>query len=826
MQRLPIDDVLSALLQTLAQYRGAVLRAEPGAGKTTRVPLALLDQSWLAGKRIIMLEPRRLAARAAASYMASALGEPVGRQVGYRVRMDSQVGPETRLEVITEGVLTRMLQDDPALEGVGLVIFDEYHERSLQADLGLALCLDAQQGLREDLKLLVMSATLEGEAVARLLGNVPVITSEGRSYPVDIRYGTRPAPRQLIPTVVAAIVQALQQETGSMLVFLPGAGEIRRVCEQLAQRSLPAAIKVMPLYGDLTREQQDEAIRPAGPGERKVVLATAIAETSLTIEGIRVVVDVGLMRVPRFDPRSGMTRLETLNATQASATQRCGRAGRLEPGVCYRLWSAEEQGRLLEFSRPEILESDLAPLALELAQWGVVEANALQWMDAPPAAAFAQARDLLRRLGALEADGRLSRHGLAMARLGMHPRLAHMLLRGKALGQGALACELAALLEERDILRDQGVDFYHRLEALHGRRYDGVDRGAIARVRQVAEQSKRQLGVHGEVTNFDQAGLLLAFAYPDRIAQHRPGAAPRFLLANGRGALLPAHDGLAAAPWLVAVQLDGNERETRVFLAAEVTQQGLERHFADQIETQDFISWDDRSEAVLARSQRRLGALVLEDVAIGQPDREQLVAGLLAGIRQRGLAVLPWNEETQAWCHRVLLLRQLEVNAGDEQWPDVSEQGLLTHLEQWLAPYVGGMTRLAHLQRIDLKSVLNALLSWPQRQLLEQQAPTHIEVPTGSHVRIDYAADSPVLAVRLQEMFGLADTPSIANGRLPLTLHLLSPARRPIQVTRDLASFWRNTYFEVKKDLKGRYPKHYWPDDPLQAEPTRGIKKR
>lgn len=828
MTLLPIENVLPELICALTASPATLLQAAPGAGKTTRVPLALLGEPWLAGKRIIMLEPRRLAARAAATFMAQTLGEPVGATVGYRVRMDTRVGPKTRIEVVTEGVLTRMLQEDPSLEGVGLVIFDEYHERSLQADLGLALCLDAQQGLREDLKLLVMSATLDVEAVARLLGDVPIIRSEGRSYPVAIRHLKRPEPRQLLATLVTTVLQVLRDESGNLLVFLPGAGEIRRVADLLQQSGLPPEVILAPLYGDLSREQQDQAIGTTLPGQRKIVLATAIAETSLTIEGIRIVIDAGLMRVPRFDPRSGMTRLETVSITQSSAIQRCGRAGRLETGVCYRLWSTEDHTRLLAYNRPEIVEADLAPLALELAQWGIADPAQLSWLDAPPAAAYAQARELLQRLGALDVSGRLTPHGKAMAQLGMHPRLAHMTLTAKAMGLGDLACDLAALLEERDIIKDDSVDVYRRLQALHGQQERfSVDRGTLSRVRQAAQQYRRQLGVTQHNNGFEQAGLLLAFAYPDRIAQRRPGGEPRYVLANGRGALLPGHDLLAQDPWLVVAQLGGSERESRAYLAAQISLAALEAHFAEQIEQRSFVSWDDRTEAVLARRQRRLGALVLEDVALDRPNAEQVIAGLLAGIRQRGLAVLPWDEETRTWQARVNLLRGLACSApGGEPWPDVSDQGLRDTLEEWLAPYLSGMSRLAHLARLDLAGALKQRLSWPQQQALEQLAPTHVTVPTGSRIRIDYSTTQPVLAVRLQEMFGLAETPRIANGQLALTIHLLSPARRPIQVTQDLASFWRNTYFEVKKDLKGRYPKHYWPEDPMQAEPIRGVRRQ
>jgi ATP-dependent helicase HrpB len=826
---LPIDPVLPELRQILGSAGNAVLQAPPGAGKTTRVPLALLDQPWLAGRKIVMLEPRRLAVRAAARRMADLLGEAVGGMVGYRVRLDSKVGPNTRIEVVTEGVFIRQLQQDPALEGVGAVLFDEFHERNLDADLGLALCLQAQAVLRDDLRLVAMSATLDGVAVARLLGDAPVVTSEGRSFPVETRHIDPPPNRRIEETVAAAVRRALAEEPGNVLVFLPGVAEIRRVERLLREADCGPGVLIAPLYGDLPQEQQDQAIGPTPPGRRKVVLSTSIAETSLTIEGIRVVVDAGLMRVSRFDPGSGMTRLETVKVSQASADQRRGRAGRLEPGVCYRLWPEAAHRALLPHTPPEMLAADLAPLALELAQWGVADPADLSWLDPPPAAAYAQARGLLAGLGAIAADGTITGHGRAMAGLGMHPRLAHMVLRSKEMGLGALACDIAALLGERDILTGQpggrDSDLRLRVEAL---RAPDRRNWQVQQVNRQARQWQRQLGIRGDggavqgSVSMD-VGRVLALAYPDRIAQRRSGSDGQYRLSNGRGAYFQNLEPLAAEDFLVVADLDGARREARIFLAAPVTLAELEEDFPDLIETTEFVQWDSRDEAVQARRQRKLGELVLKDEALPDPGGNRTAAALCQGIRELGLGVLPWTRELDNLRARVGFLRR----SGDDGWPDLSDDALLATLEDWLAPFLNGLSRRSHLKRVDLAAALNALLPWDRRRLLDEAAPTHITVPSGSRIPLDYTGgEVPVLAVRLQEMFGLAETPSIARGKVPLVLHLLSPAHRPMQVTRDLASFWANTYRHVKADLKGQYPKHYWPDDPLQAEPTNRTKRR
>ena len=843
MNSLPIDVLLPDLCQALALRDEAVLEAPPGAGKTTRVPLALLSQPWLAGQTIIMLEPRRLAARAAAERLAGELAEAVGETVGYRIRLDSKIGPRTRIEVVTEGILARRLQDDPALEGVGLVIFDEFHERSLDADLALALCLNGRAMFRGadsgelPLKVLLMSATLEGERLAGLLGDAPVLRSEGRMFPVDIRWG---APWQagewLEPKVLQCVLQALADEPGSLLVFLPGQAEIRRVNEQLAE-SLAGRRDVLlcPLHGELDLSAQRSAIEPAPPGLRKVVLATNIAETSLTIDGVRVVIDAGLARVPRFDPNSGMTRLDTQRISRASATQRSGRAGRLQPGVCYRVWSQAQHEQLAAHGTAEMLQADLAGLALQLVRWGVQPAE-LVWLDPPPAAAYAQALELLGRLGAVDAQGKLTAHGQAMAELPTHPRIAHLLLRGQELGLGALACDLAALLGERDILRGAGADLHSRLALLAGEsRGARGSQGGVQRARQLARQFQGYLKRRASPQAVSDPehprwlGALLAFAYPDRIAQQRRDGGAEYRLANGRAALFAEVDGLMKHSWLVVADLGSRQgqREERIYLAAELEPQLFEGVLAEQVSNLDVLDWDEREGALRAERQRKVGELVLSREPLTGLDAQQRSRAMLGLVRRKGLALLPWTPELRQWQARVALLRTLDLASKDaSEWPDVSDAALLATLESWLQPYLDNVTRLSHFANLDLPSLLLNLLPWPLPQRLDELAPRSVQVPSGSRISLDYSEQPPVLAVRLQELFGLADTPRIAGGRQVVKLHLLSPARRPVQVTQDLANFWRSTYAEVKKDLKGRYPKHYWPDDPLIAEPTARAKPR
>jgi ATP-dependent helicase HrpB len=828
---LPIDSLLPDLQRTLETHMRVVLQAAPGAGKTTRVPLALLDAHWLAGKKIIMLEPRRLAARAAARFMARSLDEQVGETVGYRVHLDKRISAATRIEVVTEGILARMLQTDPALESVGLVIFDEFHERSLAADLGLALCLDSQSVLREELRLLVMSATLDGAAVTEWLDAAPLLISEGRSYPVAVHY--QPAriafsrDRRAFCAEVAQRVQAaLCEETGSLLVFLPGAGEIRQVERLLQTAGLDANVLLAPLYGQLSGKAQDAAIEPAPAGWRKVVLASAIAETSLTIEGIRVVIDAGLMRTLRFDPNTGLSRLETRPVSQAAAEQRCGRAGRLQAGVCIRLWGAHQS--LLAQAAPEIMVADLTPLVLELAQWGVHDVAQLRWLDLPPAAHIAQATSLLQQLDALDTATRITAHGSEMLRFGTHPRLAHMILRGKALGYGALACELAALLSERDPVARTGernADVVLRVELLrHSGASGHANRGLLDGIRATARQWQQQLrcaAAPKDHADLSMAGVLLAFAYPDRIAGRRSGADNRFLMSNGRGAVFAGAEPLAAADTLVAAHLDGSA-EARIYLAASLHKEQLLQYHAALVTTVTRVDWDAREQCVQARRQQCIGALVLTDERWEQADEEDILSALLDGIRRAGLTVLPWTDGARACQARMNFMHQ----QAPQEWPDVSDAALLETLHDWLLPYLTGMSRLAHLKRLDLETLLLAQLPWAQQRQLDEQAPTHLRVPSGSRVRLDYDPAVPVLAVRLQELFGLEVTPCIAGGKVPLLIHLLSPARRPVQITQDLAAFWKGSYHEVRKELKGRYPKHHWPEDPLQAQATTRIRRK
>jgi ATP-dependent helicase HrpB len=820
----PIEPVLPALRQALTAAGVAVLQAPPGAGKTTRVPLALLDEAWLAGRRIVMLEPRRLAARAAARRMADTLGETPGGTVGYRIRHETRVGPRTRIEVVTEGVLTRLLQSDPALEAFGLVIFDEFHERSIHADLGLALTLQSRTLLREDLRVLVMSATLDGAPVALLLGGAPIVTSEGRSHRVETRHRPSRAGTRVEAAVAAAVREALAADAGDILAFLPGAGEIRRTEAMLGD--VPA--DVVPLHGSLPQALQDRALGPSVPDRRKVVLATSIAETSLTIDGVRVVVDGGLSRVPRYSPRSGMTRLATVRVSRASADQRRGRAGRQAPGTCYRLWNAHEEPTLLPQGVPEILETDLAPLALELATAGIADPDELAWLDPPPAAALAEARGLLSQLGALDPVGRITPHGRRLTRFALHPRLAHMVVRARELGAGEAACELAALLSERDMVRRQegqaDADMGLRLDLLRGVvvRSD-VDRDTLRRVRAETRHC-REATERGAPRGGGAAlstGALLAFAYPDRIGQRRPGESGRYLLRNGQGATLEPQ-ALAREEYLVAAELDGQARESRIFLAAPITIEEIETHFANDLVREDVLGWDGAARAVTGRRRRRLGAIVLQDGPLPDPDPAAVARAMMEGVRREGVEHLPWTEPARRVRARLGFL-----HAIDARWPDVSTEALTRDLDDWLAPRLAGARRWDQLERLDLGELLLDRLPWEFRAALEDWAPTHVEVPSGSRVPVDYSDPAaPVLAVRLQELFGLTETPAVARGRVPLTLHLLSPARRPVQVTRDLAGFWRTTYFEVRKDLKGRYPRHHWPDDPLRAEPTRHAKRR
>ncbi len=819
--RLPVDAVLPALAAALAGTPRAVLVAPPGAGKTTRVPLALLGAPWLDGRRILMLEPRRIAARAAAGQMARLLGEPVGATVGYRTRFDSRIGPATRIEIVTEGILTRMVQDDPELADVGAVVFDEFHERSLAGDLGLALVLDVAGALRPDLRLLVMSATLDAARVADLLDGAPVIESAGRSFPVETVWRPPAAGRQgaaprIEDSVARAVREALAAEEGSLLVFLPGGREIREVAARLG--GLGPAVEILPLHGDLPPAAQDAAIRPAPAGKRKVVLSTNVAETSVTIDGVRVVIDSGLARAPRFDPRTGMSRLETVRISRAEADQRRGRAGRTAPGVCWRLWAREAEGAMPLFATPEILATDLAPLALELAVWGADPAT-LRWLDPPPPAAHAEALSLLRALGAVDADGRATAHGRRLARLPAHPRLAHMLVEAERFGRGGLAAALAALLDGRRPAEAGGTDLRRAVEVL---RADP----ALAATRRVAEELHRRAGRTGrlekEAIAAGEAGAVLALAYPDRVAQRRPGGNGAYRLSSGRGAVLPPGDPLADEPFLVVADIDDRGRDGRIRAAAPIEGAKIETLFADRIETVERVAWDDAAGGVVARRERRFGALLLEEGPIERPDPGVVAAAVIDGLRAVGLGPV-WSEAAEALRARVVFARRLE----GEAWPDWSDAALLASLPDWLGAALSGVRRRADLAAVDAARALAAALGRERMRALDLLAPAAVTVPSGRQHSIDYSDPAaPVLPVRLQEMFGAASAPRIGGGRVPLTLHLLSPAGRPLQVTRDLGAFWSGSYAAVRREMRGRYPKHPWPENPLEAPPTARAKPR
>jgi len=813
---LPIDEALPRLTAALAASNCAVLVAPPGAGKTTRVPLVLVEEPWAKDKKILVLEPRRLAARAAAARMAATLGEHVGDTVGLRVRFGSKVSKRTRIEVVTEGVFTRLILDDPSLEGIAAVLFDEFHERSLDADLGLALARDAQQGLREDLKLLAMSATLDGARVAALLGGAPVVESEGRAFPVETRYLGRD-PRERIERQLAdAVERALRAERGSLLVFLPGAGEIRRTETLLKERIGDANVDIVALYGALDAREQDRAIAPSPAGWRKVVLATSIAETSLTIEGVRVVIDSGLSRMPRYEPDVGLTRLETVRVARAAADQRRGRAGRTEPGVCYRLWDERQTGSLEPYTRPEILSADLSSFVLDLAQWGASDPGKLAFLDAPPPAALSEARTLLTGLGALDAQGRITEEGRRLRALPLPPRLARMVVDAAAEGAGALAAEIAAVLSERGLGGDD-VDLGHRLDQF---RRDRSRRGEDARA--MAKRWSDTVG--GNVCDGDHSpGAILSLAYPDRVAKNRGGESGSFLLANGRGGNVDPASPLAREPFLTVAELTGTAAAGRIVLAAPITLEEIDVRFAGEIEEREAVTFDRSSASLRARRTRRLGAVLLrEQIKPVEPGADS--ARLLAeGVATLGIGGLPWSKAQRQLRDRVAFLRSAE---GDE-WPDMSDAALAHSAADWLAPFLTGKTALAQISADDLGAALDALLPWALRKRLDAEAPTHFIAPTGSAVPIDYTAEQgPTVSVRVQELFGLAQHPSIAGGRVPLTLELLSPAQRPVQVTRDLPGFWRGSYKDVKTEMRGRYPRHPWPDDPLAAPPTRRAKPR
>ena len=814
---LPIDAVLDELARTLAARNTAVLVAPPGAGKTTRVPLALLDEPWTKGRKIIVLEPRRIAARASAERMAKTLGERAGETVGYRVRFGSKVSRATRIEVVTEGIFSRQILDDPELNGVAAVLFDEFHERSLDADLGLALARDAQTGLREDLRILVMSATLDGARIAKLLGDAPVVESEGRAFPVETRYLGRKPDVPLERQMAEAIATSLRADPGSVLAFLPGAAEIRRTETFLRERVHDASTEIVPLFGALDAAVQDRAIAPAPKGTRKVVLATSIAETSLTIEGVRIVVDSGMARVPRYEPDIALTRLETVRASRAAVDQRRGRAGRTEPGVCYRLWDEPQTASLAAYAQPEILSADLSTLVLDLAQWGVADPSSLAFLDPPPAPAMKEAKSLLLELGALDADGRITAEGKSLRALALPPRLARMIVDSNRFGSGEEAAEIAAVLTERGLGGD-GADLDARLDQF---RRDRSQRASSARelarrwAQQVASAEKPK--GEGDLST----GVMLAFAFPDRVARNRGNGS--FVLANGRGAAVEQTSALARAPYIAVGELTGTAASGRILLAAPITQDEIEHHFADRIESAEEVAFDRSAMALRARRKRTLHAVTLSEAPMSLSPSTETATILANGLIAAGLDRLPWSKALKQWRDRVMFLRKAE----GENWPDLSDAALAATGNDWLVPALYGKISLKDLSAGDLSDAVMNLLPWELRARLEREAPTHFEAPTGTMLAIDYEAEQgPTIAVRLQELFGLNTHPSIAKGAVPLVLELLSPAQRPVQVTRDLPGFWRGSYAAVRSDLRGRYPRHPWPEDPASAMPTRRVKPR
>jgi len=817
---LPIDEVLDALRATLVDATRLVVVAPPGAGKTTRIPLVLLGEAFTQGGKIILLEPRRLAARAAAQRMAETVGESVGETVGLRVRLQSRISAKTRIEVVTEGVFARMILDDPSLEGVCAVLFDEFHERSLDADLGLALALEAQAGLREDLRILVMSATLDGARVSRLMTDCPVIVSEGRAFPVKTRYLPRDSRARIDEDMTRAIQTALRAEPGSILAFLPGQGEIRRVAQML-DGAVAANVDIAPLFGAMDRAAQDRAVQPAAPGRRKIVLATSLAETSITIEGVRVVIDSGQARVPRFEPDLGLTRLETVRVSRAAADQRRGRAGRTEPGVCYRLWEEAATGALEPFSAAEILSADLSGLLLDLAAWGVRDPGQLAWLDPPPAPAVREARALLASLGALDADGAITPQGRAIRALALPPRLARMVIAAARAGEARLGADLAAVLVERGLGGDR-ADLTERVDALRRDRSPRAD-DARRLARGFADEAARQAGrTDQDGAHLADLGRLVALAYPDRIARAR-GKTGEFLMANGRAGAVEPHDRLAREPFLAVAEISGRAGAARILAAAPISAEEIDALAGETIEERDDTVFDRASASLRRRRIRRLGALTLAEQVLPVTTSPESAATLAHGIAALGIERLPWTRAQKQWRDRVGFLRR----AGGDDWPDLSDAALAQGGASWLAPFIEGKTSLAAIAPDDLDAALKTLLPWDMTRRLDAEAPTHFEAPTGSRVAVDYEADgAPVLAIRVQELFGLSVHPALAGGRVPLTLHLLSPAHRPIQITRDLPGFWSGTWAAVKADMKGRYPRHPWPDNPAQAAPTTRAKPR
>jgi ATP-dependent helicase HrpB len=820
----PVVEIIPQLKLVLANSKCAILQAPPGAGKSTIVPLELLNEPWLNGKKIIMLEPRRLAARSVAFRMADLLNEEAGATVGYRVRFENATSKSTRLEVVTEGILTRMLQHDNALEDVGLVIFDEFHERSLHADLALALCLQSQNFLRPDLRLLIMSATLDAEKISSKIGNAPVVTSQGKQFPVEIKYLPIDKNEFLTNEVARTVKKALREETGDVLVFLPGAGEINRVFDLLSPEL--NEVELYPLFGDLPFKKQQEAILPHPSGKRKVVLATSIAETSLTIEGITIVIDSGYSRVSKFDPRSGLSKLETVRVTRDAADQRAGRAGRLQPGVCYRLWSAAVQLQLLPSRQPEIAEADLAPLMLELFNWGVTDVNELSWITAPAPGAVAQAKELLGQLEAIQ-ENRITERGKKMALLPAHPRLAHMLLVAQNTSLIFLACDLAALLEEKNpIPESTSTDISERLIILRkwrsGERVNASS-FALNRIERAASQWRKVMNVRSDDYPFEDydLGKLLMEAYPERIGQRTEAKSDKYKLANGRIARLPKNDPLDASEWIVVVEMDGGVGEGKIFTAAAVRKEDAVHHSREV----KSVFWDDDREMVTGELQKRIGALILSKTVITNVDESLRQQVLLQTLKEKGLRFLEWGEELEKWQAR---LASLKIWRPQESWPSVTDDHLLQTADEWLSPFLQNVYKRSDLKKLSSHEILNSMLPWELQSKLEKLAPEKLEVPSGSFIRLNYFSDgrAPVMEVRLQEVFGWTETPSVNEGKNKIILHLLSPGYKPVQVTQDLKSFWQTTYHEVRKELRMRYPKHHWPEDPWTAEAVRGVKRR
>jgi ATP-dependent helicase HrpB len=813
---LPIAAQLETIARHLATDNRLVLSAPPGAGKTTVVPLHLLDQPWRGDGRIILLEPRRLAARAAAARMANLLGESVGATVGYRMRLDNRISAQTRIEVVTEGVFVRMILEDPELTGICAVIFDEFHERSLDADFGLALALDAQSALRPDLKIVVMSATLDVERVTRLMGQTEAVVSEGRSYPVEIRYRDRSGNERIEDAIASAILSALASEDGSILAFLPGQAEIRRVAERLVEKIEPD-VMVTPLYGNLSQAEQDAAIRPAPAGKRKVVLSTSLAETSITIDGVRVVIDSGLQRLPVYEASTGITRLETVRVSRASADQRAGRAGRTEPGIAIRLWHSGQTASLPAFTPPEILATDLSGLALDMAHWGVRDPGQLALLDQPPSAALAEARQLLIQLEALDDTLQLTARGRQMRDFGLPARLSAMVLAAAETGSARTAADLAVLLTEQG-LGGSSVDLDERLRQFQR---EGGERAKSARMLASRLVNGLVAGSTGSAASVETAGTLLLHAFPDRIAKRRGGRG-RFVMANGRGAELPETERLAGADMLVIADLTGKASQARILSAAEISRGTIEENLPDAIETLDESGFDMASRQVRARRVTRIGAIILEETPLQKPKGEAAARALAEGARSLGTSVLPFSKAGEQLRQRLGFLYRLH----GEPWPDTSDEGLIERLEDWFIPFQHGVAGFQDISAGSLHDGLMALVPSGLQRELEKQVPTHYVAPTGQAHPIRYEGEEPVLQIRVQELFGLKSHPSIGGGKLPLLLELTSPAHRPIQTTRDLPGFWAGSWRDVRAEMRGRYPKHPWPEDPASAEPTTRAKPR